>query len=350
MKGPCNSMRVVRLAIAVVVGSAVSFVRAEENAREPVRIIFDTDVGNDVDDALAQGVIHALQSRGECRLLAVTVTKDNPYAGAFVDLVNTFYGRGDIPIGTVRDGRALQDGRFIRQVATAEDDGTLRYPHDLRSGADAPEAVGLLRNILADQPDRSVVIVMVGFSTNMSRLLESKPCKASPLSGRDLIAKKVRLLSTMAGAFTEELRNRHFCEYNVKVDVPSARLIAEQWPTPVVYSGWEIGDAIRYPAASIEHDYDYVPHHPLAEAYRLFDKMPYNRPTYDLTSVLWAVRPQRGYFGLSPRGRVIVEDDGFVRFEENPNGPHRYLTVDPEQVTRTREALTMLSSQPPTER
>ena len=34
-------------------------------AAEPVRLIFDTDIGNDVDDALALAVIHALQSRGE---------------------------------------------------------------------------------------------------------------------------------------------------------------------------------------------------------------------------------------------------------------------------------------------
>ncbi|MGE0610267.1 MAG: nucleoside hydrolase, partial [Pirellulales bacterium] len=40
---------------------------AEESPREPVRLIFDTDMGNDIDDALALGVIHALQSRGECQ-------------------------------------------------------------------------------------------------------------------------------------------------------------------------------------------------------------------------------------------------------------------------------------------
>jgi purine nucleosidase len=67
----------------------------------PVPLIFDTDMGNDVDDAMALAVIHALQSRGECRLLAVTLTKANRYAAPFVDLVNTFYGRGDIPIGVL---------------------------------------------------------------------------------------------------------------------------------------------------------------------------------------------------------------------------------------------------------
>jgi hypothetical protein len=66
------------------------------NAPPVVRLIFDTDMGNDIDDALALGVIHALQNRRECELLAVTVTKDNEFSAPFVDLVNTFYGRGDI--------------------------------------------------------------------------------------------------------------------------------------------------------------------------------------------------------------------------------------------------------------
>ena len=71
---------------------------------EPVPLIFDTDIGNDCDDVMAIGVIHALQSRGECELLAVTITKDNPLAAAFTDVLNTFYGRGDIPIGVCNSG------------------------------------------------------------------------------------------------------------------------------------------------------------------------------------------------------------------------------------------------------
>lgn len=38
---------------------------------------YDTDIGNDVDDVLALGMIHSLESRGLCRLLSVTITKDH---------------------------------------------------------------------------------------------------------------------------------------------------------------------------------------------------------------------------------------------------------------------------------
>ena len=92
------------------------------HSREPVKLIFDTDIGNDVDDALAVGVIHALQSRGECELLAVTITKDEKLCAPFVDALNTFYGRGEIPIGVVRNGPTPEPSKFT-VLAEKRDDG-----------------------------------------------------------------------------------------------------------------------------------------------------------------------------------------------------------------------------------
>lgn len=313
-------------------------------AAGPVPIVFDTDIGNDVDDVLALGMLHALESRGECRLIAVTITKDNPLAAAFADAVNTFYGRGDIPIGVVRGGAEPGPGKFLK-LAEQRDGDRLRYPHDVR-GETSPEATTLLRRLLAAESDGSVVVVQVGFSSNLARLLDSPPDEISPLSGRDLVARKVRLLSIMAGAFQPIGGKRHL-EYNVIKDIPAAKKLAAEWPTPVIWSGYEIGIALPYPAISIERDYRYVPHHPLAEAYVLYQPPPHNRPTWDLTSVLYAVRPDRGYFDLSEPGRVIIEDDGGTRFDPAPDGPHRYLVLRPENAGRVIEALVMLASQPP---
>ncbi len=102
------------------------------SATESVPLIFDTDMGNDVDDALALGLIHAFQRRGDCRLIAVTLTKDHRYAAPFVDLVNTFYGYGEVPIGVVRGGVTLGESNYLRQLACAQDNGQPRYPHKLR--------------------------------------------------------------------------------------------------------------------------------------------------------------------------------------------------------------------------
>lgn len=316
-------------------------------AAETVPLIFDTDMGNDVDDAMALSMIHALESRGECRLLAVTLTKDNPYAARFVDLVNTFFGRGGIPIGTVRGGATPEDGKYIRQTVTAEDGGRPRYPHDLLDASQAPEAVSLLRSTLAAADDGSVVMVQVGFSTNLARLLDSKPDGASPLAGRDLVAKKVRLLSTMAGAFSDEMKAQRRKEYNVVKDVEAARKLFAQWPTPIVASGWEIGNAIQHPAVSMQRDYGYVVHHPLREAYACYRGLENDQPTYDLTSVLYAVRPDRGYFTLSEPGRITIAADGYSEFAPAEGGNCRFLSVTPDQIVRVREAQAWLCSQPP---
>ena len=161
------------------------------------------------------------------------------------------------------------------------------------------------------------------------------------------MARKVKLLSLMAGAFQAIDGKEGYQEYNVVKDIPSFRTLVKRWPTTMVFSGFEIGIALPYPATSIEKDYNYVPHHPLAEAYIRYNPPPHNRPTWDLTSVLYAVLGDRGYFDVSPRGRVTVNAGGATRFEENSQGSHSYLILRPEQKPRVLEALVQLSSQPP---
>ncbi len=314
--------------------------------RPPVKLIFDTDVGNDVDDAMALAMIHALQSRGECELLAVTITKDNPYAAAFIDLMNTFYGRPEIPIGVVRKGVTPDDGKYLRKVATAEDNGRLRYPHKLQSGNDAREATGLLREVLAKQADRSVVIIQVGFSTNLVRLLASGPDEHWPLGGTDLVRQKVRLLSAMAGGYTPGAVQKRFKEYNIVTDLASSRKLFDQWPTAIVASGFEVGIAIQHPGRSMQEDYRYTAHHPLQEAYALYRGLKNDQPTWDLTSTLYAIRPDRDYFQLSEPGKILVDAEGVTSFQADPQGLHRFLKVSAEQIIRVREAQAMLCSQP----
>ena len=75
-------------------------------------------------------------------------------------------------------------------------------------------------------------------------------------------------------------------------------------------------------------------------------KMPYDRPTWDLTTVLYDLRPDRGYFGVSPPGDVLVSATGTTSFQPNPQGKRYLLKVDPIQAARVREACVWLSSQP----
>ncbi len=310
---------------------------------EPVRIIFDTDMGNDVDDALALSMLHAFESRGEAKILAVTITKNNRWAPPFVDLVNTFYGRGGIPIGLVRNGATKDDGKYTRPVAEKKrPGGGLLYPRRITPGSQVPDATLVLRKTLAAQPDGSVVIVQVGFSTNLARLLDSKPDDSSPLGGRDLVKNKVRQIVLMAGRFSDAET-----EYNIINDIPAAKKLFSEWPTPVVTSGFEVGLTAQLPAARIESDFRNIQNHPIPDAYRAYKKMPYNEPLWDPTAALYAVRPDAGYFSLSPPGKVAVDDTGRTTFTAAAGGSQRYLIVNDAQRARIIEGVAELISEPP---
>lgn len=321
------------------------------SAATPVPVIFDTDICGDCDDVAALAMLHALESREQCRLLAVTVSANHRLAAPFVDGINRFYGRTEIPVGVVRPGGVEEQSVYLKLAEATYDDPALagkeRYPHLLRDAADAPDAVTVLRTALAAAADGSVVMIQVGFSTNLARLLASTPDAVSPLDGRALVARKVKLLELMAGAFRPIDGNAAYEEYNVVKDRDAAARLAAEWPTEMIWSGFEIGIALPYPSRSILEDFRDVPHHPVKESYAILSPPPQDRPSWDLTSVLDGVLGDRGYFERSPPGRVTVTERGATTFTPDPAGKHRYLVLaDAAARARVIEALVHLASQP----
>lgn len=308
------------------------------DAPRPVKLIFDTDIGNDCDDAMALAVIHALQNRGACELLAVTLTNPDPLAGRLTDAINTFYGRPEIPIGVNPQSPNAGKSRYL--AAATE------FPHDFDPSR-APSALAVLRRTLAAAEDQSVVMVQVGFFTNLAALLASAGDEISPLSGVELVRQKVRWLSLMAGAFHPVNGDNYFFEYNVKFDIPSAIKVAQEWPTPAIWSGAEIGEGIRFPAYAVDRDFAYVGKHPVKEAYQRYLPTPHERPCYDLTSVLMAVWPDRDYFLLSRPGQIEVQPNSFTQFRPKKDGRDRYMLVDEAGFARVREFFAAVVTEPP---
>lgn len=319
----------------------------EPKTDKAIKVIFDTDMGNDTDDALALAMLHTLQSRGKVEMLAITSTKDEPRSVPYLDAFNTFYGRPDIPLGAVRDGANPEMRDFLKYV----DD----YPHDLKDGADAEDAVTLLRKTLAGQPDGSVTIIQVGFSTNLAQLIETEGDEHSPMNGMDLVKAKVSQLVLMAGAFQTINFNNHYREYNVTKDLEATKALAAKWPTKAVWSGFEIGIAVTYPWQSIDEDFELWDRHILKDSYIAYaPEIPHDRPTWDLTAVLHAVYPDRGYFTLSDSGRVEITPNGQTWFhmpgKKHLNSPKatrdQFMIMDEIQAARVREALVQLASEP----
>jgi len=295
-------------------------------------------MGNDVDDALALAMIHALEDAGKCRLLGILLSKDNPWSAVYTDLVNTFCGASGIPIGTVGEGATPDDGKFVKRVSQA---------HGLNIGSGKTEnAVTLLRRLLSGQPDRSVVVITIGFFTNLSRFLDSPPDEISSYHGLELLSQKVSRIYSMAGCFRPSARDSDpgYHEYNIGNDVEAAEHFLRECPVPIVFSGYEIGENILFPGQVIATALAENRPDPVSEAYALFAEMPYDRPCWDQTVVLQAIRPEASYFRMSEPGTVRVDQSGGCHFSPHPDGLHQYLILDQSHVSRIlREMIDLCS-------
>lgn len=295
----------------------------------PINLIFETDLGNDVDDAMALDLLYKYVESGKINLLAIMINKDGTAPAEYADILNTWYGH-NIPIGRIRGGADCETDAVNYARAVVEMKNEAGEPLFARSGIDyeaLPDAHILYRKILSEAADKSVKVVSVGFSTNLSRLLDSPADDISPLTGRELVEQKVLSLTTMAGCFN----NHDLHEYNVVKDIAACQNVFKNWPGEIVSSPFEVGIMINYPGASIENDLNWGLPHPMAEGYKAYLPMPYDRPTWDLTAVLYAVEGG-DWFTMSEPGTIEVEDNGATGFTPSAEGPHRYFTVTEEQA------------------
>lgn len=329
------------LLIAYITFAGCSNPKNATDANKPLPVIFETDMGNDIDDAMALDMLYKYADQKAVKLLAVSSNKNNPSSAAYLDIMNTWYGYPKIPVGNVVNG-ANSEHDAVNYTKVVAD-----YRPAFKRTSNNPtayvESVSLYRRVLADAADHSVVIISVGFSTNLARLLNSGPDGYTDLDGKTLVAKKVKLLSVMAGNF----EGKKMQEYNVIKDVPAARELFKEWPTEIVVSPFEVGEQILYPATSIQDDFKWTPHHPMVIAYESYSKMPYDRQTWDLTAVLYAVEGAKDYFSVSEPGAIEVLVDGFTAFTPDPTGKHHYLKVNAAQAENIKKRFIELITRPP---
>ena len=323
------------LILAALAALCMPAVRAQQTPAAPLRVIFDTDMGNDVDDPLALDMLYKAVDRGEIILLGILSSKDTEFSPRYIDMMNTWYGYPEIPVGRVRDGGVLKRDDYARAVCESG-----LFPRSRRD-RDYGDPVTLYRRLLAESPDSSVVVVSVGFSTNLGRLLESRGDKYSPLDGIELVKRKVKFCSVMGGSFGDKPR----AEYNIVNDIPNAKRLFALCPVPVAVVSLELGKTVNYPGASIETDFAWAGKHPMVEGYKAYRKMPYDRPTWDMMSVLYVLRPEM--FGVSEPGIICVDDQGYTYFTPTPRGKHTVLTLTPgQQDAVLRFFVRELSSKP----
>lgn len=337
---------------------------ADEKATVDVpRIIFDTDMIEDFDDVGALACLHALADAGECEILAtISSTRGNASVAA-IEVINGYYGRGCLPVGCTRELGVLGDKgvkngrkRTPEEIADQMRRGRMGelggwnedahykyrklaadYPQWVRhlDSDDAPDANEVYRKILAASPDKSVVVCSVGFLSNMRRLLETKGDDISPLTGRELVARKVSKWFAMACRYP---RGK---EYNSQMDAESSRIALAEWPTPVVICDWNYGADVFAGRAIAEAK---GPRNPVKDVFA--GNIPSReeiaadparsqgncfgvggRAAWDEVTVLAAVRGETSYFNVH-RGeyRMVGQDGENVWVPDEVHGRHLRLT------------------------
>ena len=298
-------------------------------AAEPVRVIFDSDMDSDCDDVGALALLHALADLGEARILATMSSSQNPDTPRCIDAINTWYGRPDLPIGAPKGKGAGRPSKYAAGIAK-------RFPHDLETAGDAAK---MYRDLLRDQPDGSVVIVTVGYLTNLADLLRLP-------DGPELVRRKVRRWACMGGNFIGKPAHDDvkLTNNNFTVEKAGAHFAIWNWPAPITFVGREIGSVpsgLKAGARLKELPED----HPVRLGYQLyFGGEPKDRHVADQTAVLFAVRGLHDSWDVETRGAMDLRPDMTFDWRYDRDSKQSYLLKRPgtdRRIEREIEDLMM---------
>jgi len=285
-------------------------------------VILDTDIGSSTDDLFTIEMAYRYEDEGRCKLLGIVVDREGEDYAALADVMNTYFGHANVPIGLERNGiktpRVFIDYRNLYKLTTGK--GEPMFKQTVSDYSTLPDGWKLYRQLLASQPDHSVSICSLGFVSCLTQLLASEPDDLSPLSGVELVRQKVKCLYLMAGIFTSSEEP----EYNFLQAPEFAKKFFELWPRDVdaVFSPMEVGNEIEYKPETVISDISRTDIHPIKQVY-----MNYNCDTgqrmWDPMTLIQAVEGD-AMFSLSERGIVSLTSKIGTSFTPSATGNHRY--------------------------
>ena len=303
---------------------------AQEYTGVPL-VILDTDIGSSTDDLFALEMLHYYQQQGRCKLLGVVVDREGEDCAACVDVMNTYFGRreqtdviltkSDVPIGLVRYGiktpKVWIDYKALPTYTKG--DGTPMFARSVDDYSALPDGWQLYRRLLAAQPDHSVSICSIGFTTCLAQLLETVGDAYSPLSGVELVRRKVKCLYIQGGSFGLSPEP----DFNFLQGIGFAKSFFQLWPSDIdiIFDPMETGDGIEYLPEQVISDVSWTDCHPIKQVYMTCNCNT-GQMMWDPLTVINAVEGDE-LFTLSERGTVVLNDNGMVIFTPSATGNSR---------------------------
>ena len=285
-------------------------------------IILDVNIASSADDLFAMEMLYRYENEGRCRLLGVMVDREGERNAAFVDVMNTNFGHGDVPIGLVRDG--IKEPKvwidYAHVADTKDGEGQPMFRRTVANYSSLPDGWQLYRRLLAAQPDHSVSIVSVGFVTCLAQLLASGADEYSSLSGMELVRRKVKCVYLQGGVFGEAAEP----DFNFAQGITFAKTFFQNWPQEVdmVFSPMEAGQNVEYTPEQVIADVSWTDAHPIKQVYMQCDCNTGQR-MWDVMPVVQAVEGD-ALFSLSVRGTVTLTDQAETIFTPSATGNCRY--------------------------
>jgi hypothetical protein len=244
-------------------------------------VIFDCDVGGDLDDAVSFAILVKKHLAGEINLLLVNTATDGNADAPCVRAILDHYECEDV---TVSAHQGAIVASFVDNYATTVRD---RFGDPLDTRTNYPADTATYRSILSQVPDSSVKIIVVGGHTSIAALLASPADAYSTLTGSELIAAKVSTLYVMGGSNLNPESGG--VDYNLSRDIPAAQSVATSWPTPVVWHGSEVATNVLVSPPQGASGY----HDPIKFAYESYETSNNltaggTRPSWDTLTALYA--------------------------------------------------------------
>ncbi len=294
-------------------------------------VIFDTDIGSDCDDAGAMAVLHKLADKGEINILGVIFSSEkNKFGVGACDAINTYYGRGNLPLGQAK-GNEIGDARNLYTQVIAE--ARSIYGHRLVDSTAA--MLDVYKNILSTQPDSSVTIVSVGHPYGLYTLL-------SDAEGKELIGRKVSRWIAMTHTDTTPFQDWNFGKNGA---APYIKYLLENWPGKVYFSG--AGKTILTGHRKLPLTPDTNPVRKAYEIWRV-NALLEGRSSWDQVAVLFAARPQ--YFRIDSQGSLVQNDQYETYWDVASDRANHFRIIpalDDREMERIIEALMSKAPEPP---
>ena len=294
-------------------------------SNKPIPMILDSDFGSSTDDLFALMMLHRYIDEGRVDLRGIVVDREGEKNAGVVDILNTYYGHPDIPIGLERNGvkhpRCFIPYNGICDMKDAQGNPLFRRTKDT---SQCPDGWRLYRRLLSESDDHSVVIVAIGFVTSLAQLMESPADEYSDLNGLDLFARKVKSVYIQSGRFAA---GDSLCGYNMRAASKQSAVFYSRFPKNVdlIMSPSNLGDGMDYVPGDVLVDLSYTERNPIKSVYTNYTCSTGQR-MWDTNCVAQAVEGDACYH-LSPRGWVTFVDRGeesLMLFREDVNGNARY--------------------------